>query len=209
MWFWLRLEGMSSSKRGPKADRGHLKDSILNAAARVFATSGFIAATMQSIADEAEVDKKLVHYYFGSKEDLFVAMLERTFNQLDGSTTLAAALKDPKGDGLEHYVTSVLSAFEDPQTGPALISILRSLGTYPPAAKAFMRFISTSVMALSGQSTSPHADRRITVMGSQLNGFLTARYLLHAPAIATIPIREATKLILPALRATLTTISPR
>ena len=199
---------MTPSKRGPKADRGYLKDTILDAACRVFAANGFSAATMQNIADEAEVNKKLVHYYFGSKEDLFVAMLERTFTQIDGSTTLTTALKDPQSDGLEHYVTSVLRAFEDPQTGPALISILRSLTTYPPAAQAFMRFISANVMPLSQQTSSPHVDRRITVMGSQLNGFLTARYLLHAPAIATIPINEATELVLPALRATLTTIPP-
>lgn len=195
---------MSSNKRGPKADRGHLKDTILDAASRVFATSGFTAATMQNIADEAEVNKKLVHYYFGSKEDLFVVMLERTFTQFDGATTLAAALNDPDGDDLEHYVTNLLKAFEDPQTGPALIAILRSLGTYPPATEAFMRFINTNVMPLSQQRANPHAQRRITVIGAQLNGFLTARYLLHAPAIATAPIAEATKMILPALRTTLT-----
>ncbi|QPK81922.1 TetR family transcriptional regulator [Schaalia sp. ZJ405] len=192
------------AKRGPKADRGLLKDSILDAAAHVFAASGFVAATMQNIADEAGVDKKLIHYYFGTKEDLFIAMVQRVFTRIQGASLLAEAFNDPAGDALEKYVVSVMEAFEDPETGPALISVLRSLSTYQSAAEAFMRFIHHDVIPIGEQTSMPDAQTRLTLVGTQLAGLLTARYILRAPAIVDLSINEAVRAIVPALRVSLT-----
>ena len=50
---------------------------ILTAARRTFARVGFHGARMQEIADEAGINKALLHYYFRSKEALF----ERVFNE--------------------------------------------------------------------------------------------------------------------------------
>ncbi|MFY8003785.1 MAG: TetR/AcrR family transcriptional regulator, partial [Chitinophagaceae bacterium] len=44
---------------------------ILNAAKKVFVTQGMAAARMQDIADEAGINKALLHYYFRNKEQLF------------------------------------------------------------------------------------------------------------------------------------------
>lgn len=194
-----------TTRRGPKAERGELKDSILDAAAGVFADRGFEAATMQAIADAAGVDKKLVHYYFGAKDDLFVAMLDRTFARIDGAGVLADALADPSGPAIRDYVTRVLGAVEDPGTGSALVSVLRSLATYPPAAEAFLAFIAGSVMPVAGGAAGGPADAqlRLSAAGSQLLGFLTGRYVLRAPALAALPLDAAADVIAPALAVTL------
>lgn len=44
---------------------------ILEAAARIFRTKGRDGAKMQDIADEAGINKALLHYYFRSKDKLF------------------------------------------------------------------------------------------------------------------------------------------
>ena len=44
---------------------------ILNSARNVFIRKGYHGARMQEIADEAGMNKALVHYYFRSKEKLF------------------------------------------------------------------------------------------------------------------------------------------
>ncbi len=44
---------------------------ILDAARKVFLEKGMAAARMQEIADEAGINKALLHYYFRSKEKLF------------------------------------------------------------------------------------------------------------------------------------------
>lgn len=56
------------------------EEKILEAATRVFRAKGCEGARMQEIADEAGINKALLHYYFRSKELLF----ERVFRDTTG-----------------------------------------------------------------------------------------------------------------------------
>ncbi len=56
---------------------------ILDAARRVFFRYGFRQATMEQIAQEAELGKATLYDYFGSKEELYVALLEEGLRLLD------------------------------------------------------------------------------------------------------------------------------
>ena len=53
------------------------RQEVLEAAARVFARRGFASATLDDVADEANYTKGAVYSNFGSKEDLFLAVLEQ------------------------------------------------------------------------------------------------------------------------------------
>jgi len=53
------------------------RETILNGAARVFMDSGFDAASVNDICRVAGVSKSTMYVYFGSKEDLFEALLDR------------------------------------------------------------------------------------------------------------------------------------
>ncbi len=55
---------------------------ILDAARKVFLENGFDGTTMQRIADEAGINKALVHYYFRSKDRLFEAVFIEAFAQM-------------------------------------------------------------------------------------------------------------------------------
>lgn len=55
---------------------------ILEAAERVFQQKGMDGARMQEIADEAGINKALLHYYYRSKQLLFEAVLKSAFNLL-------------------------------------------------------------------------------------------------------------------------------
>ncbi|HEY4128237.1 MAG TPA: TetR/AcrR family transcriptional regulator [Gammaproteobacteria bacterium] len=57
------------------AGREAKRDAILEAARKVFMEVGFGATSMDSIAAEAKVSKQTVYNHFGSKEDLFAAMI--------------------------------------------------------------------------------------------------------------------------------------
>jgi TetR/AcrR family transcriptional regulator len=57
------------------------KEVILNAARAVFIEKGFDGAHMQEIADKAEINKALLHYYFSSKEKLFEEIFKEAFSQ--------------------------------------------------------------------------------------------------------------------------------
>ena len=47
------------------------EERILAAAKKVFTTKGMAGARMQDIADEAVINKALVHYYFRDKDKMF------------------------------------------------------------------------------------------------------------------------------------------
>ena len=52
---------------------------ILQAAEKVFAEAGFGGATMQLIADMADLPKANLHYYFPTKEDLYRRVVQDIF----------------------------------------------------------------------------------------------------------------------------------
>jgi len=57
-------------------------EAIREAAVRVFARKGYHSATVSEIATEAGVGKGTVYFYFASKEDLLLAILECHFDQM-------------------------------------------------------------------------------------------------------------------------------
>ncbi len=63
--------------RSRDADR--TQQEILAAATAEFAANGFGGARMETIAERAGVNKKLIYYYFEGKDELFLAVLEQTY----------------------------------------------------------------------------------------------------------------------------------
>jgi TetR/AcrR family transcriptional regulator len=55
------------------------EDKILEAAKKVFILNGFEGTSMQQIANEADINKSLLHYYFRNKEKLFAAVFSYAF----------------------------------------------------------------------------------------------------------------------------------
>ena len=70
--------GATVSARGPGRRPGSPdpRAAILAAARELFAHRGFSGTTVRAVAGQAGVDPALVHHYFGTKTDLFVAALE-------------------------------------------------------------------------------------------------------------------------------------
>ncbi len=72
----------SAEPRPRDADRS--QGEILEAATAEFAEFGLGGARVDRIAERAGVNKRLIYYYFGSKEDLFLAVLERAYEVIRG-----------------------------------------------------------------------------------------------------------------------------
>ena len=58
---------------------GDSESKILKAAKKVFLRKGMDGARMQEIADEADINKAMLHYYFRTKEKLFFAIFAEAF----------------------------------------------------------------------------------------------------------------------------------
>lgn len=64
-----------------KADK-QTEEKIFDAATKIFEEKGLAAARMQDIADRAKINKALLHYYFRSKEKLFLAVFDKLADKI-------------------------------------------------------------------------------------------------------------------------------
>src|SRR6185295_3652512 len=70
------------AKAPPVRDAERTREQILRAAAKEFAESGLGGARVDRIAAQAGVNVRMLYYYFSSKDDLFLAVLERAYEVL-------------------------------------------------------------------------------------------------------------------------------
>lgn len=97
---------------------------LVRAARRRFATEGYRATTVRHIAGDAGVNVALINRYFGSKEGLFEACMNRTVDELDPQTRARAASVDEVIARLLAHVVEGPNA-DDPLQ---LLLLLRSSG---------------------------------------------------------------------------------
>ena len=70
------------------------RESILKAATKVFAKHGYAGGRVEQISKAAGSYDRMIYYYFGSKEGLFIAVLEemyRRFNEAESKLALDTA----------------------------------------------------------------------------------------------------------------------
>jgi TetR/AcrR family transcriptional regulator len=103
------MHSPSSSSLAPADDlaKGQIRQNneaqIVAAAERVFAGAGFGGATMAAIAEAAGLPKANLHYYFGSKQALYSAVLARTLSDWLQPTHGIVPEADPR-TAIERYI---------------------------------------------------------------------------------------------------------
>jgi len=84
------------------------REKIIQAADRLFGEVGFDAATVLKIAELSQTNKALVHYYFKSKENLFVCVIDHYFEELTKALQKSllgeGLLEDRIGKALDRYI---------------------------------------------------------------------------------------------------------
>ena len=83
------------------------REAILAAATQVFAQHGFAGGRIEQISKTAGSYDRMIYYYFGSKEGLFIAVIEdayRRFNEAEQALALDVAQPLQALDGLIRFV---------------------------------------------------------------------------------------------------------
>lgn len=92
------------------------EEKIIQAAELIFVRDGYDGARMQDIADEADINKALLHYYFRSKEKLFQQILKRKMQAFLPKIQLIVQTEMSVRDKLEAIVDGYLQMlFENPR----------------------------------------------------------------------------------------------
>ena len=141
------------------------EEAILAAARKVFSRQGLQGARMQDIADEAGINKALLHYYFRSKEKLFEIVFREAFSKFARNVrelVMSEASFEVKIDSfVENYIDLLL---ENPYLPGFIIGELNS------QPERLLEFISSRGLPLDaflGQLESEAAAGRIRAVNGK------------------------------------------
>jgi AcrR family transcriptional regulator len=195
----------TSARRGRRPGAPDTRAAILASAREQFATAGFSGATIRGIAAEAGVDAALVHHYFGTKDDLFVAALELP---VDPRVVLAPAIaQGPEGAG-ERMLRVFFSVWDDPANRLPLLGLVR--GLLEPSGQQLMRdgFLEVVMGPVGVALGIEEPERRMPLVMSQVIGLIIARYLLEVEPLASMPEDEVVAIYAPTIQRYLTGALP-
>ena len=194
---------MAEIKRGRRPGTSTTRDAILAAARERFSAQGFDRVRMRDVASDAGVDVALVTYHFGSKDGLFGAALEMPEPM---AALMADVLEHGELDDFgERFLRRVLEVWDDERTGGALVALVRSAMSHPPAAERLRDFVQSELLQrIAGRLDVPDADRRAALFGSQLIGLMLYRHVLHVEPVASMDREELVRRAAPALQRHLT-----
>ena len=75
---------MKSRPDGARRDPDRTREAILAAAQDEFARKGLSGGRVNEIARRSRANKRMIYHYFGSKQGLYLAALERVYEGLRG-----------------------------------------------------------------------------------------------------------------------------
>lgn len=73
------LDGAGSRRQGWKQDPAGVQRDILDTATVEFARTGYASTRIEDIAAQTETSKRMIYYYFGDKEGLYLKVLEGAY----------------------------------------------------------------------------------------------------------------------------------
>ena len=106
------------------------RELVLDAAERVMAEQGFEAATLARVVEEAGIPMSSVYHYYGSKEGILLAVMER------GAERFFADLPDWNrriGRPADHLTTVLSTTAQTLQRHPNFLRLLIVFAVQPPA----------------------------------------------------------------------------
>ena len=107
----------------PARDAGRTRAAILAAATTEFAAHGLGGARVDRIAERARANKRMLYYYFGAKEDLFLAVLERAYEHIRSEERKLNLADLPPAEGVGELVAFTWNYY---LAHPEFITLLNS-----------------------------------------------------------------------------------
>jgi TetR/AcrR family transcriptional repressor of mexJK operon len=157
-------------------------DAILRAARTVFVRAGYKGASMEAIAEEAPVSKPTLYSHFGSKHELFVAVIQAQCTALVGSLDPEATRNLTPEQGLRTIATSFVETLYNPES-LALYRLMVAEHTHCPELSILMdqTVVQPTLDLLSTYLRSLHANDALVIQDPESSGQLFLGMLKGVP----------------------------
>lgn len=178
------------------------REAIRAAAGRQFAERGYDRTSLRSIAVEARVDPALIAHFFGSKQQLFVEVVELPFDPAAVVPAVFGGQRETAGERVAQFLLRVL---EDPEGRRRMTGLVRAAASEPEAARMVRELVTREVFTRIAETLGvDDADLRASLVGSQVVGLVMARYVVRIEPIASLPAEAVVAAIAPNLQRYLT-----
>ena len=144
------------------------RDSILKAATQIFAKYGYDGGSVEKISKAANSFDRMIYYYFGNKEGLFIEVIEGIYRRMNEAESKLKLNTDAPVQALKEVIDFVLSYY---QKHPEFVTLLNTENLHQG------RHISKSPRASEYSSPAIEIIARILQSGVQQKLF---RADLHA-----------------------------
>ena len=181
----------SSAGRSPRSrpsgrrpgDSG-TREAILRAARRQFAELGYDRTTLRGIALEAGVDAALVSHFHGSKQQLFVSVVELPFSPAEVMPRLFEGDRQSVGERAARFLLGLLGSEEN---RGRIIGLIRAAASDAEAARMVRELLVTQLLTpLAEHLGSDQPRLRANFLGAQVVGLVMARYIVAVEPLASI-----------------------
>ncbi len=185
-------------------------EQVLDAAHGLFAARGYAEVTMDEIAAAVGVTKPLLYTYFGNKERLYVACMERAGDALTETVTEAVAATDSPAQALAAGLRAFFSFLDSDRAAWAVLfdetlpihgEVAEHVGAY---RARILRFVAGSIRAQLPEPARRAAETEIEALSAAVLGAAEAlaRWWLRTEALSA---EQAAELLIatvePGLRA--------
>jgi AcrR family transcriptional regulator len=191
---------MPAPPTGRPRDAAASKAALFGAAQVLFGQKGFERTTVREIGEQAGVDAALIARYFGSKADLYVAVMAA--ERMDGGAAGASGPPERPYEGMADMADAVVTRTDLHGPGPIMQALIRSDTTEEirEAAKSRLarRLVTPVAESLAGQGTD-RAQLRAEIAVSALFGVSLGRSLGWFEQLQSVPKDELVALITEAL----------
>jgi AcrR family transcriptional regulator len=187
----------AAPRRGRRPGAPDTRAAILASARELFAASGYAGTSMRAVAAAAGVDAALVHHYFGAKDDLFLAALQV---RVDPRVAMLPVIEGGVDGAGERLMRVFLSVWDDEDSRLPLLALFR--GIVEPNGQQLVRdgFVRMVLGPVGAALDLDQAERRMTLVASQLVGIVVLRYLVLVEPLVSMPADELVATYAPTLQ---------
>lgn len=190
-------------RSGRRPGKPQTRGAIVAAARDAFAQRGYDGTSIRQIAAAAGVDPALVHHYFGTKDQLFAAIVDFP---VDPTEYLPGIVAGGPGHVGERLVRVFVSVWDSP-TGTAGVALVRSAVTSDVAAALMREFLTTQILRRMTSLLAideTEAPLRSALIASQMAGLALTRYVLKVEPLASAEPETVVAAIAPTIQRYLT-----
>lgn len=160
------------------------EEKIFNAAQTVFQKRGFDGARMQEIADVAEINKSMLHYYYRSKDKLFQQVFQAGVKKIMPRLFGILKAEIPLGDKVYQIVNFYHEMFRENQHLPSFV--VYEMNQHPERFKEFIATMNIKLPAVfTAQITKEVKEGRMMEIAPE-------QFLLNIVSLCMMPMLAKT-----------------